>query len=234
MSRRSEAIYFGAYWGNRSEPATDCAERLVTCLESLSRLATILGEWRPKARTAKAARAMTLPTTVDDFAELLVAGQNRRDFDRSVVPELGYRWSAWNGRNALACSLGLTCGASASQSGVLNTFNMSVPALDEPGAEEIYEAGEAIIATIVESWTADWAVATSYALMNEQATNDDERPPVGWLTWVGPLRKGVELGVPCAGGRLVAASPAWEETDSAHVAQITKQLHAANALAPIT
>lgn len=231
MSRLDEPLYLGAYWSDRAEDASSCAERLARCLSAMVSVSAYLSGWRPKGRSQSEALASpaVAPT---DLIGLLEAGLNRRDVDGSVIPELGMRWSAWNGNTALPASFSVTCGACATQSGVLNSFVLKLPEATRPGAEDIYGAADELLAGVVEAWEPEWAVLTSHEL-RESLGLDVGQPVVGWLTYLGSRRDTGGLGAGFKSGTLIRASDSWEGVAASDLSSVVEVLAEAGALRPI-
>src|SRR5687768_756609 len=92
-----ERYYLGAYWGNRKETAAECAERAVALLQWLSRCDEAFGRWFQGGRSRKEALQREVRPDPAVLRPLLERGRNRRDDDRSVIEELGFRMGLWNG-----------------------------------------------------------------------------------------------------------------------------------------
>lgn len=231
MSRLDESLYLGAYWGDRAEDADSCAERLARCLSAMASVSADLSGWRPKGRSRSEALASPAVAAVD-LIGLLEAGVNRRDSDGSVMPELGMRWSAWNGNTAFAASVSVTCGACATEAGVLNSFVLKLPEATRPGAEGVYSAADELLAGVVEAWEPEWAVLTSHEL-RESLGLDAGQPVVGWLTYLGPGRDTGGLGTGFGLGTLIRASDSWEAVVTSDLSPVIEELAEAGALGPV-
>lgn len=231
MSRLDEPLYLGAYWGDRAEDADSCAERLAHCLSAMASVSAQLSGWRSKGRSRSEALASPVVAPVD-LIGLLEAGVNRRDSDGSVIPELGMRWSAWNGNTAFAASVSVTCGACAAQGGVLNSFVLKLPEASRPGAEDVYGAAEELLAGVVEAWEPEWAVLTSHEL-RESLGLEAGQPVVGWLTYLGPGRGAGVLGTGFKSGTLIRAGDSWEGVATSDLSSVVEVLGKAGALGPI-
>ncbi len=231
MSRLDEPLYLGAYWGDRAEGADWCAERLARCLSSIAAVSPHLSGWRPKGRSRSEALASPVVDPAD-LVGLLDAGANRRDSDGSVIAELGMRWSAWNGNASLAVSVSVTCGACATQAGVLNSFVLKLPEFAVSGAEDIYGDADGLLAGVVEAWEPEWAVLTSHELRESLEIGTDH-PVVGWLTYLGPGRDAGDLGHNFGPGTLIRAGGGWEEIATSDLSSVAAALARTGALVPI-
>lgn len=230
----TEAAYVGAYWGSRSEPVGSCASRLRECLRSLAGLSPTLSQWKAKGRSE--AEAVANPHVEESrLVELLEGGVNRRDTDGSVIAELGYSWSAWNGVSMAAAALALTCGATAAEHGILNSFVLDLPDPSDEGVE-LYrpETMTATLAAVARAWSPDFATVTSHGL-RETIGYKPAHPVVGWMTYLGPGRPvparlvGADV-VPMGEGTTVIAARDWESISSPQVRAIADQLDRAGAL----
>lgn len=211
MSRLDEPLYLGAYWGGRPEDSQTCANRLTQCLSAIASVSPSLSRWKPKGRSESVALAAPF-TESSELQKQLQSGVNRRDFDGSAIPELGMRWSSWNGDTTLTAAITVTCGADAATSGILNSFVLKLPEFAANGASEIFGAAESLMTGVVEAWEPDWAVLTSHQL-RESIYLEPDQPTVGWLTYVGPSRNTGGLGWGLAGGKLIRSHERWEDLD---------------------
>lgn len=114
-------FYVGAYWGSRREGLEECASRLQIGLAALAQVSPLLARWKPKGRTRMG------PVSGDEvvasqLVDVLGRGVNRRDADGSVIEELGWSWSAWNGLSRSPAAVSVQCGATTFSVGVLNSF----------------------------------------------------------------------------------------------------------------
>jgi hypothetical protein len=188
--------------------------------------------WRAKGRSQKQAVGSETIESADLLA-LLEGGVNRSDVVGSAFPNLGFRWSAWNGDVAASVSVSVTCGASASRTGVLNSFVVRLPELDHSrGLESIYATLESLLSGVVEAWSPEWAVISSHEIREHLDLRADQ-PSVGWLTYVGPGRNASALGVEFGDGTLVRAATVWEKVVVEDVAEIAASLERVGALRPI-
>lgn len=100
-------MFVGAYWGPRAETNEQIVERLVTFLQHLADTSGEFSAWYRRSRRKADARRTQIPITTDGISNELSV--NRTDIGGQVIPELGYGFVAWNGRDAsLRASLGTT------------------------------------------------------------------------------------------------------------------------------
>ncbi|MGH8884623.1 MAG: Imm52 family immunity protein [Egibacteraceae bacterium] len=180
----SDPFYLGAYWGPRSEPVQVCARRLTRCLESLGTVSEILGSWYLTGHTLQAAQRYPVAIEASALVDVLLAGQNRRDADKSVITELGYSASVWNGNAKAPAGVRVTCGAYTTAPGLVsNTFVLDLPAPDQASA--LYEPvlARKLMQAVVDAWEPDWAVLVSDSLRDAQQPRP-RQPVIGWMTYL--------------------------------------------------
>lgn len=231
-------VYVGAYWGSRREELEVCAARLKSCLASLAQVSPLLARWKPKGRTRMEAVSGD-EVVASQLVEVLGRGVNRRDADGSVIEELGWSWSAWNGMSRSPAAVSVLCGATTSSVGVLNSFVLRLPDPSDDGASGLYERQAAIdvVLAISEAWEPDFAVVTSNEL-RELLDRNAERPVVGWVNYlastrpVPPAIAGAELW-PAGAGTVLALQKPWAAIGPKDVEAFAEVLDRAGALSPI-
>src|ERR1700732_273672 len=89
-----------AYWRPRQESTRDCAVRLASMLEGLTRAHPAFAQWNKKANTRVAANrlAWAMPPEIAELTQVFESGRQYKDVPREPWPEMGYSVSAWNGR----------------------------------------------------------------------------------------------------------------------------------------
>jgi hypothetical protein len=191
----SERFYAGAYWPARAETAEACAARAATCLAKLGEVDPLLATWFHKGGSPKLAQR-PFPTDTESLVGELLRGRNRRDSDRSVIVELGFRISAWNGNDKDPAAISIGCGKSRQVPGVSNAVVINLPPPSERSAE-IYsrEGAMAVLLALVESWDPDWATVASDSLRDLRAAPAGS-PVLGWLTYLSRRRGTVPAGLP--------------------------------------
>jgi hypothetical protein len=121
----------GVYWGAREESREDCAARISAFLIALAKHDVALSKWFKKMYSRKQP-LVQVPMTPVGLTPLL--GVNRRDIDREIIRELGFDFSAWDGRDdEIGASLSVACGAYTSvvpNSAVVSFDPQAAPALD--------------------------------------------------------------------------------------------------------
>lgn len=230
-----ESYYVGAYWGDRRESAVECARRLSDCLAALAKLDPLLSSWRHRGRSKAAAQA-PVEMHIDALERLLLDGRNRRDTDRSVIEELGFRVGIWNGREpmiGLSASVGKDTGAP----GLMNSFLLELPA-PSGDAARLYDHPVAlsIVEAIAASWEPDWATWASNSLRHAQDA-PARTPVVGWMTFLSWGRLNSDFvtdvgAVSLLDGWLVPIGNDVSVVDVDAVLELRRVLHAAGALEP--
>jgi hypothetical protein len=179
-------MYVGAFWGDRKETASECAERLSSCLLALSEIDPLLGSWRHRGRSKSSAQR-PVDLCSQELTELMKKGQNRRDTDGSVMERLGFTFGIWNGQEP---GIGLrgSVGASHGIPGLMNRVIVDLPTIDSE-VERLYHSEVAlrILSAVVEAWEPDWATWTSHSLRDAQK-GELRVPVIGWMTYLSGSR----------------------------------------------
>ena len=211
------SYYVGAYWGDRAESVTACAQCLADCLDRLAKTHVLLSTWYRKGRSKAAASRQQVDVSPAALESLLDSGRSRTDVGGEVITELGFSASLWN-KNADDVSFSILCGATPGTSSIKNNFLLKLPTPSEVSAE-VYDPAIAhrILMSVVEVWQPQWATFTSHAL-REQQNAEANRPVAGWQTFVATSTKpGVPSGVhveDVSNGILLTAGP-----DPLHVSE---------------
>jgi hypothetical protein len=181
----NDSFYIGAYWPTRPEPLEMCTSRAERFISELADVDALLAPWFLKgARRSPASAALV--TDRESLSLALASGSNRRDADGSVIDELGFSLSVWNGDEADPVSLSIRCGISAP--GMSNSVVVNLPPPSERSAK-LYDraTASAVLMILVEAWDPDWATMTSNSLREAQGAGAG-RPVLGWLTYLSANR----------------------------------------------
>ena len=184
MAYSSSTFSICGYWGSRKETAAQCAARALPFLRALRDVDPGFGEWfellaprRPKTMIA---------LTMDDLDDAFARGVNRRDTDRTVIREIGFRVSFWNGNEDQEdVAISISCGGYSDQLPFPNTC--IIPAFGEAGAALIGRIQNVnkithILTLMAQHLDIDWGLASWYELreaLNQPLTS----PEVGWVTY---------------------------------------------------
>jgi hypothetical protein len=117
-----------AFWGDHEIARTDAAAFISRVFEHLAHVDPLLASWRKRGRSHRKALANApIDLTADGLAPLLQV--NRTDFGRKPIPELGYRFGAWNGASAYGDEAGVSVsiGIHAANPRLVNSFVLSLP-----------------------------------------------------------------------------------------------------------
>jgi hypothetical protein len=170
LQEGADAYYVvGVYWGMREESRQACAERISAFLIALANQDAALSQWFEQVYSVKQPR-VPVPTAPERIAPLLEV--NRLDFGRrDVIPELGFSFSAWDGRaDGVAASLGVSCGTYSSV-----VPNSAVVSFD-PQAALSLELLRGILRSAVAAFDPDKGVVTSMETARAQGGPTSEAP----------------------------------------------------------
>lgn len=176
-------LFIGAYWGPRQESAEQCAERLATCLKELATASDAFPSWYKKGKSRS--DALKRPVQPDDLLMLVESGSNKRDNDKSVIEDLGFRVGVWNGASEeRSASLSITCGLFAQNANLRNSVVLDFPeVLGDLGRKE--GALQALVA-VVRAWEPDWAGVVSRASRSTRPFTPGS-PFVDWMIYLNCL-----------------------------------------------
>jgi hypothetical protein len=122
-----------------------------------------LKRWFRLARRKPKTPAAVDVTSAEAISRLW--GVNRRDIDRSVIAELGWTLSLWNGEmNGLSASTSLHCGSTLAR--VSNCAYLSVSGESTRSIDNVIAID--LLKQIVELWDADKGIAYHYTSVEEQ------------------------------------------------------------------
>jgi len=177
----AERSYAGAYWAGRREDVESCTDRLVRFLAALGEAHPLLETWFEPGNSRVSGAEWPVEPTPQVIRALLLAGRHRGDVDGSVIEELGFLVSLWNGQESDA---GLTVGCGRYSKAVGNAVVLNLPQAHGLGAE-IYRphAASRVMKALVSAWEPDWATWTSNALRRAQQS-PPRGPVVGWMTYL--------------------------------------------------
>ena len=206
---KAVSLYAGAYWGPRRETLDACAERADAFMEGLRSLDPALATWYKLGRSRRDALRHQVLIEHDVLRKLLESGRNRRDFDRTVIEELGYSMFLWNGQEP---SIGLHIGCGVSSPYVTNVVVIDLPRSDEDlGKLASAETARNLMRLLVQCWDPEWSTLSSHDWREEQEVQAGEAV-LGWMTYIRwvtePLDLPPRVAVEHLGpGSLVIAAP---------------------------
>jgi hypothetical protein len=185
----NEQFYIGAYWGNRREARTECAERLETMLRGLAGCHEIMTRWYRIASSKRAALRHPIALTRAALEPLL----------KVVCPplgsSLGYAFSSWNGKDPPeAMGLTVTVGAWNPHASV-NSVVLELPQVS-PETETFFDAAVLVRAVeiIARAWDPEWALVINHEF--RKRTQPPGPGNIGWITYLSSDRMQQVSGMP--------------------------------------
>lgn len=171
----------GGYWGPRKESIERCADRLLSFFSVLTACDPLFESWFEKGMSRKKAfeqKANVLDRTY--LLKRLDRGRNRRDVGRTVIEELGFSVSWWNGRKETeAVGLSVACGLYSS--GMSNCVTIDLP--EHLGTLRSSDRMTDVLLGLAKAWEPEWAGVMSRDSMR-QREYDAGRPFVDWMVFV--------------------------------------------------
>lgn len=157
----------GVYWSARSDDLSGCTKKALDHFRLLAQFRGLDRWFRKAARKPKA------PSEVDVTSAEMLTGLwkvNRRDTDRTVITELGWSLSLWNGDlNGLSASTGLHCSSTSKWVG-----NSALVEVDRDSAIGIEDAAAIeLLKKLVELWDADTGIV-SHSTWDEKQQRREE------------------------------------------------------------
>jgi hypothetical protein len=178
-------------WQPRPASTQDCAVRFAAMLDRLATLHPAFARWNKKAWSRAAANrpAWSMPPATDELTAVFENGRVYKDKPRQLWPEMGYRVSAWNGRDgACGASLSVYAGAFSNHSRFPNTVDLVLKAAGPDNAALI----DAIVLkrallSLATAWEPDYGVVASWDYYR-RLFGDRHWPPFrsGWMTYLAP------------------------------------------------
>jgi len=152
----------GVYWPARAAEISRCTATAMAHFRLLSDADEGLRRWFRLGRRRPKSRDEADITSAEAIERLWSV--NRRDIDRSAIPELGWSLSLWNGEiNGLSAGTSLHCGATSkyvSNSATLSISGESLRCIDDNVAIELLKE-------LVELWDAETGIAYHYTSVEE-------------------------------------------------------------------
>jgi hypothetical protein len=186
-----EVNHVKACWRPRAESTRDCAVRLARMLEGLVKAHLAFSRWNKKANTRAAADkpAWAMPPDVDQLTAAFEKGRQYRDRPRTPWPEIGYRVSAWNGRDPpYGASLAVWPGSYGPSRSLPNRIDISLNRAGPDNANLISTPVlKPVLLSVATAWEPDYAVVVPWTYW-PQAFGDGGYPTLrsGWMTYLAP------------------------------------------------
>lgn len=144
----------GVYWGPRAATADECVVTLRGHFEVLASASPKLSVWYRQGKQKPSANDAVDTSSSAELRQLVLRGQNRADHSGELLPELGFRVSAWNGDSGgWSASSSVTCGLHANAHGLSNGAFVTI----DFGPAEPMSAGNMLqlLRGLVEVWKPD-------------------------------------------------------------------------------
>lgn len=177
-----QKFMLGAYWDARADSLEKCTEDAARFLVRLAEIDPLLASWYKRGRSRKGALERKVDILdVQKLQDLLLAGRNRRDVDREIIDELGYKLSLWNGaeEEEAEATVSIHCGAHNARIG--NSVIIDLPYQSE--RSEWVGKASSLLALAAEVWQPNWAGIMSKMAMRERDF-DGDNPFVDWMVYV--------------------------------------------------
>jgi hypothetical protein len=149
-------MFLGAYWSARPESRAAAAERVLKFLSRLARSHESFSVWYPKGR----GRALRDPLKIEAESIEKALKVNCRDVDGAPISEIGFEFSAWNGRET---SLAIAIGAYSAYVGnsVVLTWSGADSSLDP-------STWKSLLLLTVDCFDPDHSAVTSAQILREE------------------------------------------------------------------
>lgn len=152
----------GVYWRARAAQQSGCSAKALAHFELLAKAGAGLDNWFQKASRKPKEPVPANVTSLDGLGALWRA--NRTEIGGSVITELGWSLSLWNGdRCGASATTNLHCGCTSER--VSNSAVVKVTREDGTGLEDA-EAVE-LLKALIELWDADTGVVEQSAWNEE-------------------------------------------------------------------
>ena len=178
-------------WQSRPASTGDCAVRLAAVLHELAKLHPAFARWNKQAwsRAAADRPAWTMPPDIGELTAVFEKGRAYKDAPRKLWPEMGFRVSAWNGRDgAWGASLSVHAGTYAEYSVYPNTVDLELKPTGPDNADLITAAVlKPALLSLATAWEPDYGVVASWDYYR-RLFGDRHWPPFrsGWMTYLAP------------------------------------------------
>lgn len=177
-----------ARWRGRQESAEECATRAVRLLDRLRSLDEAFHRWFATSTSRASALAQPVAISQESLADRLAAGRATTDSDRSVIEDLGFTTSVWNGSEGIrAATMLICCGAYPDPEFIPfpNELLMTLPYGDSNAHyEATHERLTDIVKAVVENWDPDWASISTEGMQTTVHAEDFVGHDVGWCTYM--------------------------------------------------
>ena len=205
-------VFVGVYWSARREDLLQCTSRLESHFATLAKASEHLFHWYRGGHRRPTLGALVNTGAQEVLADLLQRGVNRKDSDRQIMPELGFRVGLWNGgAGGLSAGTSVTCGLYSKSKNLLNVANLNIE------AEEHAAPSPAVMIDLLQGLIEVWGPESGKVEQRYMPPYEGDEIPEGedipyasyWTS--GKAEPGATgMIVPCGSGRLwVSANATW-------------------------
>ncbi len=177
-----ERYYLGAYWWDRKESSDACAERLHRFFTMVASCDPSFAGWYQSGTSRQRALENELSIDVLTLRSLLLQGRNRTDTDGTVISDLGFRLSAWNGgRGGGDVVLRVHCGGHAGNPHIWNSCVIVLP--DEGSAiERVLSISilQRLLEAVILCFEPDWATVIPESIRDSDQILSNEPLSSTW------------------------------------------------------
>jgi len=171
-----------AYWDSRPDGLEKCTGDAKQFFARLAEADPLLAHWYERGRSRKDALKRKVDTSdTQPLRDRLLKGRNRRDLDHSVIEELGFSLSFWNGAREEEewASIRIGCGRYGER--VSNHVLLDLP--DKSQDLKWIENASKLLGQVAEIWRPQWAGIMSKKAIRERDF-DLDNPLVDWMVYV--------------------------------------------------
>lgn len=171
-----------AYWDSRPDNLEKCTVAARQFFSRLAEAEPLLAHWYERGRSRKQSLKSKMDNSdTQELRDRLLKGRNRRDLDHSVIEELGFSLSFWNGANEeeAQASVRIDCGCYGQR--VNNHVLLDLPYMSQ-GLKWV-ENASALLGQAAEIWRPQWAGIMSKKAIRERDFDVDS-PLVDWMVYV--------------------------------------------------
>jgi hypothetical protein len=142
-------IHVAAEWGPRRATVDECGALVSRSFQLLSALSVNLSGWR---KVGSKGPVLDLRDS-EAIKKLLLSGRNRRDIDKSVISELGFLVTVWNGNLTAEAQCTIKCGGYSTVGGLRNRVlvRLDFSLAAQLGADGLAKA----LGDLIDLWGAD-------------------------------------------------------------------------------
>lgn len=179
-------FFLGAYWGARNGEVEELARSLGALLNDIALFLDWDGTWFKKGKSKAEALSHPVLNDLHSLEALLGKGKRRND-DGDKLPELGYNFSIWNGREAPAPVLSLSGSLGMTSAALTNCILLTVHGRS---IEEVFPDTAKtlqVVDALVKHFDPEWVVLTDNVLLDAiEIAGGKTKPLPGWIMYRTP------------------------------------------------